>query len=75
VKNGEVVELGAGAAVLGHPAMSVAMLANMLAQRGEEIPAGTFIMTGSITAAVAVAAGDVITARYQDLGLVSVKFS
>lgn len=74
-KNGEVVELGAGAAVLGHPAMSVAMLANMLAQRGEEIPAGTFIMTGGITAAVAVAAGDVITARYQDLGSVSVKFS
>ena len=29
--NGEVVQTGAGAAVLGHPASSVAMLANMLA--------------------------------------------
>ena len=32
---GEIVELGAGAAVLGHPAASVAMLANMMAARGE----------------------------------------
>lgn len=67
-KNGEIVEVGAGAAVLGHPAASVAMLANMMAVRGEEIPAGTFIMTGGITAAVAVAPGDTINVRYQALG-------
>ena len=53
-KNGEIVEVAAGAAVLGHPAASVAMLANMFAERGEEIPAGTFIMTGGVTAAVLV---------------------
>ena len=70
-KNGEVVETGAGAAVLGHPATSVAMLANMLAARGETIPAGTFIMTGGITAAVAVGKGDSINVRFQDLGKVS----
>lgn len=69
--NGEVVATGAGAAVLSHPAASVAMLANMLAERGEEIPAGTFIMTGGITAAVAVKAGDSVCVRYQDLGSVS----
>ena len=73
-KNGHVVEVGAGAAVLGHPAASVAMLANMLAERDEEIPAGTFIMTGGITAAVAVEKGDAITVRYQDLGYLSMKF-
>jgi 2-oxo-3-hexenedioate decarboxylase len=72
--NGEVVATGAGAAVLGHPAASVAMLANMLAERGEEIPAGTFIMTGGITAAVAVKAGDSVCVRYQDLGSVSISF-
>ncbi len=70
-KNGEIVETGAGAAVLGHPATSVAMLANMLAARGEVIPAGTFIMTGGITAAVAVEQGDAINVRFQDLGKVS----
>lgn len=70
-KNGEVVETGAGAAVLGHPAISVAMLANMLAAREATIPAGTFIMTGGITAAVAVDKGDTINVRFQDLGKVS----
>ena len=70
-KNGEIVETGAGAAVLGHPATSVAMLANMLAARGEVIPAGTFIMTGGITAAVAVDRGDAINVRFQELGKVS----
>jgi 2-oxo-3-hexenedioate decarboxylase len=72
--NGEVVELGAGAAILGHPAASIAMLANMLAERGEVIPAGTFIMAGAITAATAVKAGDNVTVRYQDLGTVSMRF-
>lgn len=72
--NGEIVELGAGAAILGHPAASIAMLANMLAERGEVIPAGTFIMAGAITAAVAVKAGDNVTVRYQDLGTVSMRF-
>ena len=72
--NGEVVATGAGAAVLGHPAASVAMLANMLGERGEEIPAGTFIMTGGITAAVTVNRGDSINIRYQDLGTITARF-
>ncbi|NNA48187.1 2-oxo-3-hexenedioate decarboxylase [Pseudomonas lactis] len=72
--NGEIVATGAGAAVLGHPAASVAMLANMLGERGEEIPAGTFIMTGGITAAVTVNKGDSINIRYQGLGSITAKF-
>ena len=74
-KNGEVVATAAGAAVLGHPANSVAMLANMLGARGRELPAGTFIMTGGVTEAIAVAAGDNITVRYQHLGSVSMRFT
>lgn len=73
-KNGEVVELGAGAAVLDHPAAAVAMLADMLSERDEIIPAGTFIMTGGVTAAVLVEKGDSIVVRYQDMGDVSMKF-
>ena len=73
-KNGEVVATGAGAAVLGHPAKSVSMLAQMLAERGETIPAGTFIMTGAITEAIMVDAGDNITADFQELGSVSIRF-
>lgn len=73
-KNGEPVAFGAGAAVLGHPAAAVAMLANKLAETGEEIPAGTLILSGGITEAIAVQPGDAITLRVQDLGSVSVRF-
>lgn len=74
-KNGEVVTTAAGAAVLGHPAQSVAMLANMLGARGEEIPAGTLILTGAVTEAVAVEKGDNISIRFQDLGSISIRFT
>lgn len=73
-KNGEIVELGAGAAVLDNPAASVAMLASMLHERDEIIPAGTFIMTGGVTAAVLVERGDSICVRYQGLGTVTMRF-
>jgi 2-oxo-3-hexenedioate decarboxylase len=72
--NGEIVEVGAGAAVLGHPAASVAMLANMLSERGEELPAGSFVMIGAITAAVQVNKGDSFTVRFQGLGSLSGRF-
>lgn len=73
-KNGQIVAMAAGAAVLGHPAAAVAMLANHLGARGQEIPAGTFIMTGGVTEAIAVEAGDAINVRFQDLGSVSMRF-
>ncbi|MGV8893702.1 MAG: 2-oxo-3-hexenedioate decarboxylase [Burkholderiaceae bacterium] len=73
-KNGEIVALGAGAAVLGHPAAAIAMLANLLGERGEEIPAGTLILSGAITEAVMVKTGDSISLRMQDMGSVNVRF-
>ncbi len=73
-KNGRIVAMAAGAAVLGHPAAAVAMLANHLGARGQEIPAGTSIMTGGVTEAIAVEAGDHVCARFQDLGSVSMRF-
>jgi 2-oxo-3-hexenedioate decarboxylase len=72
--NGEVKSLGAGAAVLGHPAAAVAMLANHLGARGEEIPAGSLILSGGVTEAVMVQAGDNVTLKIQELGSVSVRF-
>jgi 2-oxo-3-hexenedioate decarboxylase len=70
-KNGEIVALGAGAAVLGHPASAIAMMANA---RSEEIPAGSVLLSGAITEAVAVKRGDSITLRMQDMGSISVRF-
>jgi 2-oxo-3-hexenedioate decarboxylase len=72
--NGEVRTMAAGAAVLGHPLAAVAMLANHLGARGQEIPAGTFVMTGGVTEALAVKAGDAVSVRFQDLGTVSMRF-
>jgi 2-oxo-3-hexenedioate decarboxylase len=73
-KNGQVVAVGAGAAVLGHPAAALAMLANHLGARGEEIPAGTLILSGGITEAVAVQAGDAVTLRVQGMGSTGLRF-
>ncbi|MCA0176488.1 MAG: 2-oxo-3-hexenedioate decarboxylase [Proteobacteria bacterium] len=72
--NGEIRAMAAGAAVLGHPLAAVAMLANHLGARGQEIPAGTFVMTGGVTEAIAVKAGDSVAVRFQDLGTVSMRF-
>jgi 2-oxo-3-hexenedioate decarboxylase len=74
-KNGEPVAFGAGAAVLGHPAAAVAMLVNHLGQRGQALPAGSLVLSGGITEAVSVQAGDHITLRMQHLGCVSLRFS
>lgn len=74
-KNGEVMSTATGAAVLGHPAHSVATLANMLAGRGRRLEAGTLIMTGGVTEAIPVRAGDSIVAEFQDLGSVSLSFA
>jgi 2-oxo-3-hexenedioate decarboxylase len=74
-KNGQPVAIGAGAAVLGHPAAAIAMLANHLGARGEEIPAGTMILSGGVTEAVAVNAGDHVNLRVQSLGSVSDHFA
>jgi len=73
-KNGEIVDIAEGAAVLGQHVESVVMLANMLERKDRVIPAGTFIMTGGVTAAVGVERGDHIAVRYQHLGSVSMRF-
>lgn len=73
-KNGQLVATGAGAAVLGHPAASVAMLAAMLDRVGATIPPGTFVLTGGLTAAVPMEPGDTVSAQVQHLGTVSCSF-
>lgn len=73
-KNGEIAGLAAGAAVMEHPAEAVALVVNVLASLGETLPAGSLVLSGGMTEAIPVAAGDVITARFQDLGSVSMRF-
>jgi 2-oxo-3-hexenedioate decarboxylase len=73
-KNGEIMALAASAAVLNHPANAIIMLVKHLAERGEVLPAGSYVMTGGITEAIPVSAGDSIVARFQDMGSVSFRF-
>lgn len=74
-KNGEVVNTGAGAAVWGHPAASVAWLANRLAPFGIALEAGEIILSGALTAAVDARPGDTFHIAFQELGGVGVRFS
>jgi 2-oxo-3-hexenedioate decarboxylase len=71
-RNGEVVATAAGAAVLGHPAAAVAWFAGQLASRGQTLPAGTTVLAGSLTAAVAVGPGDVVRATLDRIGTVEI---
>lgn len=73
-KNGEVAATGAGAAVLGHPAVAVAWLANKLTEFGVDLKAGEIVLSGSLTAAPPVAAGDCFRAEFDRLGSVAVRF-
>ena len=71
-KNGELIATAAGAAVLGHPASSVAWLVRKLAERNRGLKAGDIVLSGSMTEAVPVSPGDVITARIDVLGTVEI---
>ncbi|CAA7600920.1 Fumarylacetoacetate (FAA) hydrolase family [Acididesulfobacillus acetoxydans] len=73
-KNGGMVSSGAGAEVWGHPAASVAWLANKLADFDIALEAGEIILSGAVTAAEAAAAGDVFTLSFYGLGSLNLRF-
>jgi 2-keto-4-pentenoate hydratase len=72
-RNGELVDTGAGAAALGDPLAVVAWLANTLGEHGIALEPGHLVMTGSMHAAVPMAAGDVFRADFDRLGPVTVR--
>lgn len=74
-KNGELVNSGAGVEVMGDPLNAVVWLANALAAHGDGLHAGDIILSGSLTAAVPVQAGDAVTVSFATLGSVSVRFT
>ncbi|MEX2416573.1 MAG: 2-keto-4-pentenoate hydratase [Paenibacillaceae bacterium] len=74
-KNGELVNTGVGAAVMGHPANCVAWLANKLSSFDIRLKAGEVILSGALSAAVDANRGDSFTARFAHIGQVSVHFN
>ena len=73
-KNGETVNSGVGAEVWGNPAAAVAWLSNKLSEFGIALEAGEIVLSGALTAAAAVNAGDVFTVSFHGLGSLSLKF-
>lgn len=67
---GRPVEIGSTAAILGHPLRSLVAAARLVAEAGETLPAGSLVMAGGATAAVALAPGVSVTLEMQRLGRV-----
>jgi 2-oxo-3-hexenedioate decarboxylase len=70
--DGEVTMTAAGAAVMGHPAASVAWLANRLAAEGESLRAGQLVFSGGVTAPVPLRPGGSVTFEFDGLGAIEV---
>jgi 2-oxo-3-hexenedioate decarboxylase len=69
----DLVATAAGAAVVGHPAESVALLANHLGRRGRRLEAGWVVLSGGLTDAARLAPGSHVTATFGHLGRVGVR--
>jgi 2-oxo-3-hexenedioate decarboxylase len=70
--DGEVEAAATGAAVMGHPAASVAWLANQLAGRGQHLQAGWLIFSGGLTEPIPLTPGLAVTAEFHGLGTIEV---
>lgn len=68
-----VVATAAGAAILGHPAGAVAMLANWVGSRGGSLEPGAIILSGGLTNAVPIHPGLSISATFAHFGTVTLR--
>jgi 2-oxo-hept-3-ene-1,7-dioate hydratase len=74
-RNGQLEETGLAAAVLGHPATSVAWLANKIAAFGLALEPGHVVLAGSFIRPIEARNGDTIHADYGPYGTVSCYFA
>lgn len=73
-RNAEIEESGVSAAVLGHPALGIAWLANKIGRFGTVLEPGHFTLSGSFIRPVWANKGDTLRADFGPLGSVSVQF-
>lgn len=71
--NGKLVGGGIGSDVMGHPLEALVWLANMLAARGESMPGGAIVITGSIIPPTPLGSGDTATISIEGLGDANIK--
>ena len=66
--NGEKVQAGLSSAILGHPLDSLCELSRFRAKWGRSVEAGSVVLAGAATAAVAVKRGDKVQLKAGSLG-------
>jgi len=71
-KNGAVEQTGSSAAVLGHPLKAMVWAANLLGSRGKGFKKGDIVLSGAMSEAITMEAGDTIIGEFDHLGSVSV---
>jgi 2-keto-4-pentenoate hydratase len=69
--DGQVHDSAAGSAVMGHPATSVAFMANKLAEVGRRLERGWVVLSGGLTAPVPMVPGRTVTATLAGIGSVT----
>lgn len=72
--NGDLVDTGAGGAVLGSPLNALVWLANTVGPLGVSIEPGHVVLPGSMTKAVTLDPGDTVVASVAGLGSVTAQF-
>jgi len=72
--NGAAAGRGTGARALGNPMNVLVWLANQQSERGEGLPAGMIISTGTCTGLDPVTPGDIAAADFGALGAVEIQF-
>jgi 2-keto-4-pentenoate hydratase len=73
-KNGEHVAEGIGAAAMGHPAVSVAWLANKLSEFNVSLQPGDVVLSGGITPMQPVVAGDIFAIKLTGQPPLTIRF-
>jgi len=72
---GEQAASGLGREIMGGPMNSLRWLVNHLVRRGKSLKAGQLVIPGSPTRLLPVEAGDLVSARFANLGQVAARFS
>jgi 2-keto-4-pentenoate hydratase len=71
--DGVEVSTGVGAACLGNPIAAARWLADTLCERGIPLQPGDVLMTGALGPMQPIAAGDLVVARFGELGMVTTR--
>lgn len=71
--DGALLDTATGAALVGHPAASVALLANHLGRRHHKLQKGWVVLAGGMTGATPLKPGTCVEATYAHLGRVGLR--